>query len=456
MIIRLSLPVLALLLSPSAAATNLLDVVHTAEVKNARFAALRTTRMLADQSPDIARAALLPQIVLTASSSTVNLQQDPITFAPGVPPAGGDTAYDSTDWGGRVVQPLFNWGAFKQYQAAQLQRSQEQARADANAQDLYFNIASAYFDTLRAQDALSIARSRLASLAKRLEEAQAKYAAGFVSQVDILEQESQRDAAANQVLSAEDQLNTQRENLNALVGEPIAEVATLRDDIPVLLPTPNSVDAWGRLAVEQNPDLLASLIAIEQSKVNQSALKTGYLPQVNFFASYNERRLEGGDNPSVALNSGTTDVVGIEARWEIFSGGATHARVKQAGLQTTLAKQNHESDAKLIENQARALFMTSKTDAYRIKAKQRSLRSAEVAYRAIEAGYSVGTHSVVDLMSSETKVNNARVELSNARYDYVMNCFRLYKIIGLLNESAIVRINGWLSASPQSATDRVP
>ncbi|MFQ3216556.1 MAG: outer membrane protein [Paraperlucidibaca sp.] len=436
-----------LFISPATYATNLLDIVHTAEVKNSRFAALRVERAIANQAPDIARASLLPQIVLTASTSTANLQQDPIKFAPGVPAVGGDTAYDSTEWGGRVVQPLFNWGAFQQYQVAQIQRSYEQALADAKAQDLYFNIADAYFNVLRAQDSLSIAKSRLASLAKRLEEAQAKYASGFVSQVDILEQESQRDAAASQVLTAEDQLNSQRETLSALVGEPTTELATLRTDIPVLLPTPNSVDAWGKLAIEQNPNLLASLLGIEQSKASKSALKAEYLPQINFFASYSDRNLKGSDSAAVALNSGTTDVVGVEARWEIFSGGATHARVKRAGLQTNLALQNHESDAKIIENQARALFQTAKTDAYRIKAKQRSLSSSELAYRAIEAGYSAGTHSIVDVMSSETKVNTARVELATARYDYVMNCFRLYQIIGLLNESAITRINGWLVAN---------
>lgn len=433
-----------LLLSPSGHATNLLDAVHLAEVKDPNFAALRAIRGIADKTPDIARAALLPQVLLTASSSSVKLQQDPIRFAANLPAVGGNTEYDSTEWGGRVVQPLFDWAAFQQYQSAKLQRSREQARADSKAQQLYFNTASAYFDVLRAQDNLSIAKSRLSTLNKRLEEAQEKLAVGFVSQVDVLEQESQRDAAASQLLSAEDQLNSRAESLAAIVGERLPRLASLRDNIPVLAPTPNNIDAWGKLAIKQNPDVLASEFDIGQSQANKAAIQGGYLPQINLFASYSDRSLKGSDSATVALNSGTTEVIGVEARWEIFAGGVTNARVKQASLQTELARQNHESDSKQIENQSRAIFMSVKTDASRIKAQERSVASAALAFNAIEAGYAAGTHSIVDLMSSETKLNGARVELANARYDYIMNCFRLYKIIGMLNESAITRINGWL------------
>lgn len=433
-----------LLLSGPGHASNLLDVVHLAEVKDPNFAALRAIRGIADKTPDIARAALLPQVLLTASSSSVQLQQDPIRFAANLPAVGGDTEYDSSEWGGRVIQPLFDWSAFQHYQSAKLQRSREQASADSKAQQLYFNTASAYFDVLRAQDSLGIAKNRLATLNKRLEEAQEKLAVGFVSRVDVLEQESQRDAAASQLLSAEDLLNSRSESLAAIVGERLARLASLRDNIPVLAPTPNNIDAWGKLAIKQNPDVLASQLDIEQSQANKAAIEGGYLPQINLFASYSDRTLKGSDSATVALNSGTTEVIGVEARWEIFAGGVTNARVKQASLQTELARQNHESDSKQIENQSRAIFMSVRTDASRIKAQQRSVASAELAFDAIEAGYAAGTHSIVDLMTSETKLNGARVELANARYDYILNCLRLYKIIGMLNESAISRINGWL------------
>ena len=42
--------------------------------------------------------------------------------------------------------------------------------------------------------------------------------------------------------------------------------------------------------------------------------------------------------------------------------------------------------------------MTVKTDASRIKAQQRSLASAELAFTAIEAGYANGTHSIVGML----------------------------------------------------------
>lgn len=436
-----------LALGSTASAMDLLDTLHLAEQKDPRFAAIRAARGAADITPDIARAALLPQVVASLELSRNELQQDPIRLGNNLPAIGGDSAYDSTTWGIRVTQPLFDWAAFHQFEAAKSQRSRDQARADEQGQNLTLKISEAYFNVLRAEAALDLARSREATLGKKLEEAQAKLAEGVIPQLDVLEGEAQRDTAFSQRLQAEDVLNNAREVLGAAIGQPVGSLAPLRDNIVVSPPTPNNPAAWGKLAREHNPGLQASRQDLVASEAGRTALRTGYLPQVNLFAAHSDSTVSGSDSLSTSLNSGEKDVVGVEARWELFAGGRTAATLKQAELQNEVLRQNLQSAEQILENQARAQFNTVRTDAARMQANRRNVTSAEQAFRAIEAGYQAGTHSITDLMTAETRLHTARHDLSNVRYDYIVDSLRLHAAAGMLDERAMVRYNDWLTAA---------
>lgn len=428
---------------------DLLETLHLAQQKDPRFAAIQAARGVADITPDIARAALLPQVVASLEVSHNELTQDPISLGNNLPAIGGDSAYDNTAWGLRVTQPLFDWSAFHQLEAARSQRSRDQAKADEQSQNLTLKIAESYFNVLRADAALELAKSREATLAKKLEEAQAKFAEGVIPQLDVMESEAQRDTAFSQRLSAEDALNSSREELGAAIGQPVETLAPLRDRIVVAAPIPDNAAAWGKLAREHNPGLMASRHDLVASESGRTALRSGYLPQVNLFASHSDSKVSGSDSLSTSLNSGEKDVVGVEARWELFGGGRTSATLKQAELQNEILRQNLQSAEQTLENQARAQFNTVRTDAARLQANRRNVASAEKSYQAIEAGYDAGTHSITDLMTAETKLHSARNDLSNVRYEYIIDSLRLHAAAGMLDEQAMLRYNDWLmTAAP--------
>lgn len=441
----------ALCFTPPALAMDLLETMHLADQQDPSFAAVRATRGIAEQTPDIARAALLPQVVVTLGVSSNKLEQDQILLAQNFPTVGGNTTYNATEWNARFTQPLFNWSAFHQFEAAKSQRSRDQAKADQQSQDLMLRVAEAYFNVLRAEDNLTLAKERENTLNKKLEDTQARYDVGFVPQVDVLESVAQRDTATSQRLDAEDKLNSARSTLSASTGAQVGTLAHLRDNIPIAIPEPNDANAWGKLAVNNNPGLIASRYDIDASDANRVALRSGYMPTVNFYASYNDRNNTGTSSPAVTLNSGKTEVLGLEARWELYSGGRTRASERQAEYQTELARQNFRSSEQTIENQSRSLFMTVNTDASRLQANRRNLASNEMAYQVIESGYDVGTHNIVDLLTSESKLYTARLDLANVRYDYVIDSLRLHASAGMLNDEVITRINNWLTdAAPDS------
>lgn len=72
------------------------------------------------------------------------------------------------------------------------------------------------------------------------------------------------------------------------------------------------------------------------------------------------------------------------------------------------------------------------------------MNSAAQTFNALETGYQVGTHSIIDLMTAETRLDAARRDYAAIRYDYVIDTLRLHAAAGIIGEDVIERYNGWL------------
>lgn len=416
---------------------DLLAALHLADEHDPNLAAVRAFRKAADSTPDIARSALLPRLVANGSDSQIRLTQ-----------SNGSTDYHSTQYQVKLSQPLFHLDAFRQYQAAKSQFSQAQANAADQTQTLLLSVSEVYFNVLRAEDTLALAQAQEAGLSKQRDQAQARFDVGLVARTDVIEAEAQRDSATAQRLSAEIAVVNARETLNAALGRRTGALAHLREVLPGETPLPDDPEAWVDLAHDRNPGLLALRYYAAAAESGKAALQAGWLPQVDLFVSYGDRHNSHNSNPlnpAVSFNSGTQQIYGLEAQWELFAGGRTVAQTQQAGYQAEATRQQALAREHQVTNQARTGFLTVKSDVQRLQARQRARDSAQLAYDSVKAGYEVGTRNIVDLLLAETNLFSARRDYANARYDYVINCLRLHAVTGQLDEALVTRINSWLA-----------
>ncbi|MES2720031.1 MAG: TolC family outer membrane protein [Pseudomonadota bacterium] len=443
---RLSTSALAFsLLLPLFAQAETLDLLATlrlADKHDPNLAAVRANARAAEQGPTIARASLLPQLVANGSIGETTLTQ-----------AIGETGYRSTQWTAKLSQPLFDWGSWHQYRAARLQLSQAQSDALDKTQNLFLAVSEAYFDVLRADDNLTLATAQETALNRQRDQAEARFKVGLIARADVMEAEAQRDGATAQRLTAEIGLSNAREKLNAAVGRDIGTLARLRETLPMEAPVPDDANAWARLARERNPGLIAARLQSEAALANRQAQRGGYLPQIGLFASRSVRDNTNvsSANPSVTINSGDSDVYGVEAQWELFASGRTRALVQQATDSAEAAKQSALAREHQIVTAARTSYLTLKADSSRLQARQRAQASAQLAYEATKAGYDVGTRNIVDLLLAETNLYLTKRDYANARYDYVINSLRLQAAAGQLSEANVTKVNSWLLADASGA-----
>jgi outer membrane protein len=98
-----------------------------------------------------------------------------------------------------------------------------------------------------------------------------------------------------------------------------------------------------------------------------------------------------------------------------------------------------------IEREVRNAYYEVSASIASISAFQQSVVSAESALKATEAGFEVGTRTIVDVLNSTQNLYNAKRNLSEARYGYIRQMLRLEQAAGQLQENDLLAINSSLS-----------
>ena len=83
------------------------------------------------------------------------------------------------------------------------------------------------------------------------------------------------------------------------------------------------------------------------------------------------------------------------------------------------------------------------TSPARNKATDRQLEASEKSRDAMKKGYELGVVTIIDLLSAEKQLSEARKEQRQARYRYLKARSALYYQAGRLIADELVQLNGW-------------
>ena len=96
------------------------------------------------------------------------------------------------------------------------------------------------------------------------------------------------------------------------------------------------------------------------------------------------------------------------------------------------------------ERQARDAYLGVVSERSRVKALEQAVASSRTALEATQAGFEVGTRTIVDVLNSQFSLYLAITNYYQSRYDYVLNALRLKQAAGNLAVQDLERIDGFL------------
>lgn len=413
--------------------TDLMDTFDLALYNDPTYLSAGASNRASQELTPQARALLLPNINLDASSFG-NRQ----TVQEGVQPP--KKTFNTRDLNLNITQPIYRGDLWIQLDQADLRVKQADVQFAFAKQDLMLRVALGYFDVLRAMDELEFAQSTKESVAKQLEQSKQRFEVGLIAITDVQESQAGFDTAVAQTILRENQLDNAREALREITGQYHRDLAVLGPDMPLVAPEPNDIDAWTRTALGQNLNVRASELSAAVAEEEIRRVEAGHLPTLDLVGTHN-RRKSGG----ITLTPKTHQTsIGIQLSVPIYQGGLVVSQTREALELHRQALDDMEAQRRATQRQAREAFLGVLSGISQVRAFQQAVVSNESALEATEAGFQVGTRTAVDVLNAEAALFGAKRDLAGARYDYIVNIVSLKQAAGTLSEEDLQEIDSWL------------
>ena len=196
-------------LAGPAHAQNLQQVYDLARAYDSSFQSVQAQYDAAVSRAEQARAGLLPSAGLTAGVSRANNENTNPAVTRNV---------TTQNMGISASQPLYRPANRITFEQGQRGIAIAQSQLDAAAQDLTVRVSQAYFDTLAAQDTLTVVRAQKSAVAEQLASAKRNFEVGTSTITDAREAQARYDLVTAQEIAAENDLQVKKLTLDQLVG----------------------------------------------------------------------------------------------------------------------------------------------------------------------------------------------------------------------------------------------
>ena len=424
-------------LSSSAFADTLAEVYDQAKQNDPQLLRSAAKRDAAFEAVTSSRSSLLPQINLNANYDINRGERDY--------DATGTTDLDNNQWGVGVgfTQELYKRSSWITLDTAEKKARQADSSYAAEQQALILRVATAYFEVLRAQDSLEFVRAEKAAVARQLEQTKQRFEVGLSAITDVHDAQAQYDGVLADEVLAENTLINNYEGLREITGQEHSNLNILDTDRFSASKSSESAVALVEQAQEKNLKLLASRIDQDIAKDNITLASSGHLPSLTLDGNYSiaDQSKSSQDYDQDNLNVGLNLVV------PLYTGGSTTSLTKQAEYNYVAASEDLEATYRSVVKDVRAFNNNISASIGALRAYEQSVVSAQSALEATEAGFDVGTRTIVDVLDSTRRLYDANKNLSDARYNYIISVLQLRQAVGTLSEQDVVDVNAGLKAA---------
>lgn len=416
--ILLATAALASLATPAFADT-LRDALVSTYKNNPSLNAQREALRATDATVAIARAGSRPQVAatvgvnrdLTRSGVLVSQQSKGPKISGGLD----------------LSVPLFQGGRVRNSIAAARTRV-EAGRATLRAVegDTFTDAVAAYMDVIRDRAIVELNQNQIRVLSTDLEATRDRFQIGDVTRTDVAQSEARLSLARAQLETVNARLAASEENYRRVIGRRPDQLAPP----PPLPPLPSTGDEAVRIALVNNPDLIA---------VNRQATAAGYdvrtaraslLPTVSTTLSGDYVNALGGTSVSGIPRSGTQTTIGVNTRIPLYQGGLPAAQIRQAqAIEGQVLEQVIGTERAVVAN-AQSAFAAYTAAQRAIQSNQVAVSANQLALEGARAERSVGTRTVIEVLNAEQELLNAQSQLVTARRDAYVAGFQLLNAMG--------------------------
>lgn len=434
-------------------AENLLQVYKQARLSNPDLRKSAADRDAAFEKINEARSPLLPQLGLGADYTYSNGSRD----------NSGINSKDATATL-QLTQTIFDMSKWRALTLQEKAAGVQDVSYQTDQQALILNAATAYFNVLSAIDSLSYIEAEKKAIYRQLDQTTQRFNVGLVAITDVQNARSQYDTVLANEVTFRNNLDNAVEQLRQITGSYYPELASLNVE-RLKMDKPQPVKSLLKEAEARNLALLTARLNQDLAREQIRYAEDGHLPTLGLTAStgaskttYSGSRTHSNNaNPLNSYDdkySGQSQI-GLNFSLPIYSGGSVTSQVKQAQYNFVGASEQLESAHRSVVQNVRSSFNNVNASLSSVEAYKQAVVSSQSSLDAMEAGYQVGTRTIVDVLDATSALYQAKQNLSQARYNYLINELNVKSALGTLNENDLAALNSSLGKPVPTAPDTV-
>jgi outer membrane protein, adhesin transport system len=271
----------------------------------------------------------------------------------------------------------------------------------------------AYLDVTRFRRLVELAEDSYVQHRYAHQQIQSRVRAGVGRGVDL-------EQAAARLALAESNLTTETANLHDVVSRylrVVGEAPIQRPPRPESLGSgmPGSANEAMELALRNSAAIQATIENLRAARASVRERESAFMPRIEA-----RMRAGGGRNFDATPDQKREVSAGVVLNWNLYSGGADQARVRQqTHLMNQAADQRDKTCRDVRQTAGIAFNDVGKLDEM-LRALDRNVLSIEKARDAYRQQFDIGQRSLLDLLNAENELYTARRAYANADFDRLL------------------------------------
>ncbi len=370
-------------------------------------------------------SSLYPQIEFSANyqraikKQTMYMEGQAIQF-------GMDNTWST---GFSLGMPLVSVSLWKSLKISAMDVELAVEKARASRIDLVDQVQQAFYAALMAMDSYTVYKENYDNTERSYNDIKRKYDNGKTSKYDLLRAEVAMKNAEPALYDALNNIFLLEWKLKALIGV----------DLNTNIKCVGQLSDYGRMldVVAKNEDISVSknseLIQLQmQMNILDQTYKSQlakFYPTLNLSVSWQWNAMTNNFKFST-FRWNPYSIGGISLVIPIFSGGGRYYSLKQTRVQQEQLKMQTENARRELQVGVKQLLNSLETSVKQFNAAKSSIEGAETGYEISEKRYEVGSGTLLELDNARLALMQARLNLNQSVYNYLIAKSSLEKIIG--------------------------
>jgi outer membrane protein len=323
----------------------------------------------------------------------------------------------------RMIFPVFNSAILQNHKIKQNLLAVDRISVDIYRRELVKEVKTAYFNYLKAEEAVKLFENTLALVEENLRTTESLYNNHKVTIDVVYSASAEVEAVKQQLAEAQKNARIAEAFFNFLLNQPYD---TAIEAIPELVSAAYAAgEAEARREALQQREELKQLSHYLSVSDNQVQLNKGaWLPQVNLVADYGFQgeKYRFSREDDFAMGS-------VILSWNIFD-HTTKKKVQQAQIEQLKVQKQREEVQQQIGLQVTNAYYDLEAGRHQVALAQAEVEAAQKAFRLMQKKYSQGQANLVEFTNARTQQTNAGQKLIIAKYDYQIKLAALERATG--------------------------